>query len=379
MRLSCLRSLALAVADLVVSQKNGSVEVSCTWLLLAESAIILPVNPTHTARQALQAELFPAGIPRLWCPTLTHFRAAHTPAPERIGAHLAALAPHVRGILVPGSTGEGWEMSDADIHALLAIVLEAAAAQGIRVLIGVLKTSTEEMLACLESLEPLRTHPAVAGVTICPPKGSELSQQALCDGLSRVLSLGWPTALYQLPQVTRNEMSPETVALLVAEFSNIILFKDTSGEDRVATSGLDFGGVFLVRGAERGGYAPWPKSAGGPYDGFLLSTANVFAPELSEILCLLDSGEQAAAEALSQTLETVVSAAFALVAEFPHGNAFANANKVLDHCRAYGASAATTIEPPLLYSGVRLPQRFIEAGAELLQAHQLLPERGCPR
>lgn len=336
------------------------------------------MNSINSQRQTLQAELFPDGIPRLWCPTLTHFQAAHTPDPVRIQAHLTALAPQVKGILVPGSTGEGWEMSDSDIRGLLDIVLDAAAVAGIHVLIGVLKTSVEEMLACLESLEPLRTHPAVVGATICPPKGSALSQEALRAGLAQVLARGWPTALYQLPQVTQNELAPETVAALAAEFANIVLFKDTSGADRVAQSGLDFGGVFLVRGAEKGGYAPWPRMGGGPYDGFLLSTANVFAPELAELLSLLDSGEQAAAVALSQTLETVVSAAFALVAEFPHGNAFANANKVLDHCRAYGADALT-IEPPLLYSGARLPQSFIAEGIALLKAHGLLPTYGYLR
>ena len=143
----------------------------------------------------------------------------------------------------------------------------------------------------------------------------------------------------------------------------------------MASSGLDFGGVFLVRGAEKGGYTPWPRTNGSPYDGFLLSTANVFAPELSEVLRLLETGERAAAEALSQKLETVVSAAFALVAEFPHGNAFANANKILDHWRAYG-QAALDFEPLLLYSGVRLPRHFIESGGEILKAHGLLPEDG---
>lgn len=326
------------------------------------------MNDTNTQRHALQTELFPTGIPRLWCPTLTHFQAAHTPDPVRIAAHLGALAPYVKGILVPGSTGEGWEMTDSDIQGLLEIVLEAAQAQGIRVLIGVLKTSVEEMLACLDTLESVRAHPAVAGVTVCPPKGSALSQEAIQAGLAQVLARGWPTALYQLPQVTQNEMAPETVAALAAEFANVILFKDTSGQDRVAQSGLDFGGVFLVRGAEKGGYAPWPRSAGGPYDGFLLSTANVFAKELTEVL----SAPPEQARLLSARLETVVSAAFALVADFPQGNAFANANKVLNHVLVYGAEAAR-IPPPLLYSGARLPVAFIEQGAALLEAHGFFP------
>ena len=62
---------------------------------------------TQASRQALQARLFPDGIPRLWCPMLTHFRAAREPDAVRIRAHLSVLARNVGGILVPGSTGEG--------------------------------------------------------------------------------------------------------------------------------------------------------------------------------------------------------------------------------------------------------------------------------
>jgi len=224
-------------------------------------------------------------------------------------------------------------------------------------------------------MEEFRAHSAVAGFTICPPTGAALTQSEITDGLRRMLARGWPTALYQLPQVTQNEMSAETVAALAAEFPNFILFKDTSGADRVAQSGLEFGGVFMVRGAEAGGYAQWPRAAGGPYDGFLLGTANVFAGELAEMLRLLDAGDVEAARALSATLAEVVRAAFAIVTGFPHGNAFANANKVLDHCMAHG-EGATRIEPPLLYGGARLPADFIERAVELLRAHALLPARG---
>ena len=333
------------------------------------------MNETAAQRSALQAQQFPKGIPRLWCPTLSHFQATHEPDADRIGAHLDALSPRVHGILVPGSTGEGWEMNDSDIRALLSIVLEAAQKSGVAVLVGVLKTSVEEMVACIDAMNDIREHPAVVGITVCPPKGNGLSQQAIRDDLDTVLKKGWPTALYQLPQVTQNEMSAETISTLALEFSNFMLFKDTSGEDRVAKSGLDFGGVFMVRGAEHGGYASWPRSIGGPYDGFLLSTANVFAREFDEMLRLLDEGSIAAAQALSAVLVEVVSQAFAIVREFPVGNAFANANKVLDQCMAHG-EAALDIAPPLLYSGERLPMSFIDSAMTLLRQYSLLPKSG---
>src|SRR4051812_11119781 len=175
---------------------------------------------TPAERHALLARLFPHGVPRLWCPTLTHFTAAHEPDAARIQRHLQVMAPYVKGILVPGSTGEGWEMNDADILRLLGIVLDAAGAAGIRVLIGVLKTDTDAMLAGLDALEKFAGHPAVAGFTICPPEGAALSQTEIADALRRVLGRGLPTALYQLPQVTQNEMSAETLSALAAESPN---------------------------------------------------------------------------------------------------------------------------------------------------------------
>lgn len=318
---------------------------------------------TKRQREQLQGRIFPEGIPRLWCPTLTYFRSRGEPDEDRMKAHLTRLAPYVHGILVPGSTGEGWEMSDSDIRRLLDLVLEAAADARMHVLVGILKTQTTEVLAAVDALSACLGHPSVAGITVCPPQGAELSQEELFDGLREVLDQGWPTAVYQLPQVTQNELAPASVALLAEKYSNFILFKDTSGEDRVAKSDADLGGVFLLRGSERGGYAPWYKRSGGPYDGFLLSTANVFAPELSKMLELLDAGENAPAFELSSVVEQMVTAAFEVVREFPAGNPFTNANKVLDHIVTYGPRALQE-PPPMLYSGVRLPSELIAQVAQ---------------
>jgi dihydrodipicolinate synthase/N-acetylneuraminate lyase len=343
-------------------------------------------------REKSSRELFPEGVPRLWCPTLTHFRAKGEPDETRIRRHLHHLAPYAKGILVPGSTGEGWEMNDDDIRRLLSVVLQAARPAGVRVLIGVLKHTVADTERCIDSTVTWlqsRTNAATArealarsgavGFTVCPPRGAELSQAEIGGALSRILERGLPTALYQLPQVTHNEMSPETVATLAAQFPNFFLFKDTSGGDRVAGSGLDFGGVVLVRGAE-GGYARWSRGGGGPYDGFLLSTANVFAPQLHSLLELLARGRSAEAAELAQRVEAVVQQTFALVTDLPAGNAFTNANKVLDHVMAHG-SAARDRELPMLYSGVRLPAEYVEQAAAFLRAAGLFPDAGylaCP-
>ncbi len=336
-------------------------------------------------RRELLTQLFPSGIPRLWCPALTHFSDAQTPDFARIETHLQKLAPDVRGLLIPGSTGEGWEMSDADIRGLLQGVLPLAKANGQSVLIGVLKTTTPAVLQCLQDtiswlvetsgasspLEAMQKM-GVVGFTVCPPQGADLSQNEIESALRQVLQIGVPTALYQLPQVTQNEMAPELVAKLAAEFPNFLLFKDTSGRDVVANSRLDLGGVFLVRGAE-GHYCDWTKAGGGVYDGLLLSTANVFAPQYSEIFRLLDAGETENAAQLSARVSQVVAAGFELAGGIALGNPFTNTNKLFDHVLAHGKKALE-VAPPLLYSGTRLPQSAVQSAAELLEKAGLAQE-----
>jgi hypothetical protein len=126
-------------------------------------------------------------------------------------------------------------------------------------------------------------------------------------------------------------------------------------------------GVTLLRGAE-GGYARWSKARGGPYDGFLLSSANAFPARLARVFEDLRHGRMAEAERCS----AAVSAA---VAGMRVGNAFTNANKALAHVMAYGRDTPGT-PPPRLHAGVPLPRAVLETVAGSLERHGLLPRRG---
>ena len=318
---------------------------------------------------------------------LTHFSSAGVPDRERIHRHLDAIRGEVRGILVPGSTGEGWEMTDEDILAVLDVFLEKTAETGQKVLIGILKTDAAGVVAGIrrivghllqwtgtDSWQTAFLKSGEVGFTVCPPSGADLEQSFIREALASVLDLGYPTALYQLPQVTRNEMTPETVSALAAEYSNFYLFKDTSGEDVVARAGKEYHGLFLVRGAE-GRYAFHPRTGGGLYDGFLLSTANTFASELGAILSHLRIGEHEPARRISRDMEDVVAGMFSAVSDFPVGNPFANANKALDHVRAWGDSFLEH-DAPLLYSGTRLPQEFLSLAQSHLQSKGFRMDHG---
>ncbi len=344
-------------------------------------------NAIWQTRSAATTRLWPDGVPTLWCPTLTHFRPDRTLDFDRITAHLAHLAPHARGWLVPGSTGEGWQLTDSQVVRLLNHVLDVAQGCRTRVLIGILRQDPDEMLSLLDSLGGWlckRSHTDsrelalqtshVCGFTVCPPAGASLTQKAIREGLRRVLQTGWPIALYQLPQVTNNEMSPETVAGLASEFPNFLLFKDTSGTDQVLRSGVDLQGVFRVRGAE-GNYARWLCPREGGYDGLLLSTANVFAQQLATMIADLQHERVELAEQQIRPVEEIVPRVFELVAELPFGNAFTNANKALDHFMAHGA-AAESAPPPVLCDGQTLPARTLAQVAQWLHEFGLFPAVG---
>jgi dihydrodipicolinate synthase/N-acetylneuraminate lyase len=343
--------------------------------------------PVVAKRDALREALFAEGIPALWCPALTHYDAGGRIDEARIAAHLRHLGPYVKGFLIPGSTGDGWELSKEETLQLIDIARRQAKLLRFKLLIGVLKPTTEQMLAGIEEIARRVCGPGakanplnalrefgICGFAVCPPHGQHLSQEEISAAFSRILDTGFPIAVYQLPQVTQNEISPEVVSHLAARFPNFLFFKDTSWTDRVPLSGQDMRGVFLVRGAE-GDYARWLKPVGGPYDGFLLSTANCFGGELKLIIDDLSANRLDSARKLSDKLSVVIDEAFKLARTIPEGNPFANANKAIDHFFAYGPNALDA-SAPRLHSGGQLPVEMLRATAEILRRYGLMPAAG---
>jgi len=297
------------------------------------------------------------------------------------------MSQWIKAFLSPGTTGDGWEMNEEEIRQVLAFDLDMAEKLNIQVLIGILKADAEaarqsivDTLAWLQERTGIRNNEEiiektrVCGFTVCAPRGSELSQEQIYRALLPILQLQVPVALYQLPQVTKNEMSPEIVAKLAAEFSNFYLFKDSSGYDRVALSGLELNGLYLVRGAE-GNYTKWLHTNDRNYDGFLLGSANCFAKELNSIIQNLSTGNLKTAQELSERIAGVVEQVSKYSADLPAGNPFANANKAIDHYFAYGPEAAN-FAPPRIHSGGRLPTEIIKIAGDALTRFSLMPSKG---
>jgi len=300
--------------------------------------------------------------PPLWCPLLSRYDATGVLDLAAMRAHAATLRPHVDGLLMPGSTGDGWQFDDDETRAVVRLGVELARDHGFELLCGAFAPTLDGIMKRIEIVRSAGANQ----IAVCAPHGN-LAQSTIHDALYKVLALGLPTALYQLPQVTGNHIEPDTAAALAERHPNLLWFKDSSGEDTVALSGLLPDRVRLVRGAE-GDYARWLAPAG-PYHGFLLSTANCFPRALRAIVD--DPSKQAD---LSSRLSEVVAEAFAAVRDFPHGNAFANANKALHHALSHGADSGPA-GFPVVHGGARLPAEAVAHAAAALDRAAPLPDQ----
>lgn len=319
------------------------------------------------------------GTDRLWVPLLSHYgRSGGGVAidADRMAAHLSFIRPSVRQFLIAGSTGDGWELDQDTLLALLDLTRRDGLFSGTRILFGALRADTPGVVETARAVErSLREKGPTAaefrGFAVCPPIDPGAGQDAILAHYQAVIAATEsPIAVYQLPQVTGCSIAPETMRVLAAN-PRVTMFKDTSGTDTVATAGVE--GVTLVRGAE-GRYAEMLKPAG-PYDGWLLSTGNSLGPQLRRMLDLLEAGRAADAARLSGVMTAVVDALFDAARDLPFGNPFSNANRAVDHLWAHGR-AWRDAAPPLTASGNTLPEPFLEAVADIVGRFPSLPDRG---
>ncbi|WP_119461239.1 dihydrodipicolinate synthase family protein [Rhodospirillaceae bacterium SYSU D60014] len=311
----------------------------------------------------------------LWVPLLTHYSEDGGIDAGRMIAHAESMAHEVRQVMLAGSTGDGWELDDRQFDALIDLGAGDLPA-GMTLLFGILRGDTEGVIARLKHLEARLSYlPALRsrflGVAVCPPVDARADQARIRAHFEAILAESRsPIALYQLPQVTQCRMSPETVAELCRN-PRIILFKDSSGEDKVASAGEDYSGTVLLRGAEGGYLEALPPA--GPYHGWLLSTGNALSGPLRRILALRAGGQGEEAAALSMRLSSAIGTVFAAAGKEGGANAFSNANRAMDHLRAYGQTwrhhpaarkiDGSTLSPDLVAAAERACGEFLDLSA----------------
>jgi hypothetical protein len=122
-------------------------------------------------------------------------------------------------------------------------------------------------------------------------------------------------------------------------------------------------------------YCKWMDGSRVRYDGFLLSTTNCFARELSQMIEYSRGGRPDLARQISERISAIIIEVFQIVSPLRAGNAFANANKAMDHLFAFG-SKAMQMPTPRLHNGTTIPIEIIRRAAEVLARHDCLPRDG---
>ena len=274
----------------------------------------------------------------LWTPILTHYELADNLRLNKalIKKYMKWLEPSVKQFLICGTTGDGWILSDKLINDWLEILTEKNfLTDQNKILFGAFGNTTKEVLHRAKLIEDyLTNHTCEAsffGLTLCAPVNEKITQNEIIKHFEKIIeNTLLPISIYQLPQVVKCEIKPETSKYLKDKFKNrIVLFKDTSDEDKVIDSKIDFGDLKFLRGAEKN-YFNHIKPRG-KYDGFLLSTANCFGKVLREILKEVEESNFEKAENLSKKLSDIIRVSFDKGEKLNFGNPFSNVNKAFLH------------------------------------------------
>jgi len=330
----------------------------------------------------------------IWVPLLTHYREAEGGAAvdaERMALHAAQVIDNSKRWVIAGPTGDGGDLSGEQFDALLEFARRSDYRKsGVRVFIGVLRPTTIEVRALIERVHRAAgTGPGATlesnvlrlaargwgGIVVWPPVGTGVTQEEMvlhyrdiCEG-ERL-----PVAMHQLPALTKNEITPATLARILAEHEGVIAFGDSSGDDEIARSPDAGMGALLVRGAE-GRYAESLRAYGGPYDGLVMGSANCLGGPVSEMMAALRTGQIEKAKSLGRSLSGLVRRLFEAGAGAPVGGVSSNVYRAVDHCLAYGR-AYHEFPSPVLFDGSRLPERVLADVAAVLDDAGLVRETG---
>ncbi len=168
---------------------------------------------------------FEGVIPALLTPLLEGGRRVDEEALRELCAFLIKRGVH--GLMPCGTTGEGPLLSLAERKRVAEAVLEAAAGQ-VPVIVHVGAATTQETIE-------LAKHAHDRGADACSvvtPYYYHLGEKALIDHFSRVANSlpHFPFFIYNIPQNTGHNLSPQVVQTIAESQANVVGIKDSSGD-----------------------------------------------------------------------------------------------------------------------------------------------------
>ncbi len=207
-------------------------------------------------------------------------------------------------ILVLGTTGETPTLTTDERKALIRFVRDRVAKR-VHLMVGVGGNCTREVVASLRGLD-LSGYDAVLSVN---PYYNKPNQEGLFQHFKAIAEASpLPVMLYNIPGRTGINMTPETIARLAQECSNIIGVKEASGnlEQMEQIKALLPDDFLLISGDD--GLTVEVIKRGGA--GVISVLANAYPAETKEIVALALASQIEKAEEKLQSLDAIIASLF---------------------------------------------------------------------
>jgi 4-hydroxy-tetrahydrodipicolinate synthase len=143
---------------------------------------------------------------------------------DDVAALVAAVRPHVQGLVPALSTGEGWLLDERQWHDMVAHTV--AHAGDLPVLAGVLRPTTAEVIDRAERAAAL----GARAVAVATPFGTHVTQQQMYRHYADVAAASpVPVVVYHESVVSGNRLSAETL-MRVLRLPGVVAVKDSTGD-----------------------------------------------------------------------------------------------------------------------------------------------------
>ena len=214
------------------------------------------------------------------------------------------IAGGVDYILVLGTTGETPTLSKDERKALIRFVRDRVAGR-VKLMVGVGGNCTHDVVATLRTWD-LSGYDAILSVN---PYYNKPNQEGLYQHFKAIAEASpLPIMLYNIPGRTGVNMTPETIARIAADCTNVIGVKEASGDlaqmERIKEL---LPSDFLLISGDDGLTVEVVKRGG---DGVISVLANAYPSETAEFVHLALDGDIETAEAKLSAFEGIISALF---------------------------------------------------------------------
>ena len=165
----------------------------------------------------------------LWVPIISHYQNTKNLELDNslIQKHIKWLEPHVKQFLVCGTTGDGWNLTDKLVLNWLDILNQKSLInKDNKILFGAFGKTTEDVLRRTDIIEKyiLKNGSSAGffGLTLCAPVNESIKQDEIIHHFTRIIENTYlPISIYQLPQVVKCKIEPETLKILKDKFELI--------------------------------------------------------------------------------------------------------------------------------------------------------------